>query len=109
MTDPRSLPRCLRSPGAALLGVLAALSSCDFGEELVVYPEFDDSFSFERGLEEWSAGGRDLFDPAVTWEVAPSTDRASDGAQSVRLRLDNVNDQGKIWMGRSYGVNPKVS
>ena len=100
MTNPRSLPRCPPRLGAALLGVLAALSSCDFGEELVVYPEFDDSFSFERELEEWSAGGRDLLLPPVTWEVTPSTDRASDGAQSVRLRLDNVNDQDKIWIER---------
>ena len=31
---------------------------------------------------------------------------ASDGSQSVQLRLDNTNGQGKIWIERRYAVPP---
>ena len=37
---------------------------------------------------------------------ARTIERASDGMHSVRLRLDNLNAQGKIWIERSYDVAP---
>lgn len=40
----------------------------------------------------------------MVWEVARSSDQASDGEQVTRLRLDNLNSQGKIWIERRYEV-----
>ena len=62
------------------------------------------TFSFEEDLEGWSADGTDLDDPPVDWSIERSTETASDGDASVRLRLDNLNDQGKIWLERSFQV-----
>jgi hypothetical protein len=85
----------------------AALAACDFnGDGVDIVPEFDDAFSFETGMEEWYARGIDLGDPPITWEVARTTERADTGTYSVRLTLDNLNDQGKIWIERRYEVAP---
>ncbi len=84
---------------------LASLTGCDrHGLDFVVAPEFDDTFTFEFGLADWTARGRDLTNPTDLWEVVPSSERASDGSQSVRLRLENVNSQGKIWIERKYSM-----
>ena len=81
------------------------LTGCDrHGLDIVNAPEFDDTFTFESGLEDWTARGRDLTNPTDLWEVVPSADRASDGAKSVRLHLESVNSQGKIWIERKYSV-----
>ena len=40
----------------------------------------------------------------MVWEVVRSSDRASDGERAIRLRLDNLNSQGKIWIERRYDV-----
>ena len=85
----------------------AALTGCDLhGRGIDIVPEFDDTFSFETGMEEWYARGIDLGDPPVTWEVARSNERADAGAYSVAFQLANLNDQGKIWIERRYEVAP---
>ncbi len=87
----------------------AILSACDFdGSGLEIVPKFDDRFSFETDadMEEWDARGLDLDDPPITWEIARSTEQATEGAHAVRFRLDNLNDQGKIWIERRYEVAP---
>ena len=43
-------------------------------------------------------------EPPVVWEVARSSDQASEGQQAIRLRLDNLNSQAKIWIERRYKV-----
>jgi hypothetical protein len=58
---------------------------------------------FEIELAPWSADGTDLDDPPVTWSIERSQDRAAEGAWSVRLSLDNLNDQGKIWIEQAIG------
>jgi hypothetical protein len=54
-------------------------------------------------LAPWTADGTDLGDPPVTWSIERSQDRANGGAWSVRLTLDNLNDQGKIWIEQAVG------
>ena len=99
------LPHSLRSACTATIACLS-LAVCDFKGDLVVVPEFENVFSFEIDMEKWYPRGIDLLDPPVTWEIARTSERASDGMHSVRLRLDNLNAQGKIWIERSYEVAP---
>ena len=89
----------------AVILCLGSLGGCDRrGFELIVEPEFQDAFSFENNLSEWAPRGRDLVEPPVVWEVARSSDQASEGQQAIRLRLDNLNSQAKIWIERRYKV-----
>ena len=90
---------------ATLLLLGLALEACDFNADpLVIEPEFDDISSFETDLWKWVARGVDITDPPVAWEVVRSGERATQGTQSVRLRLANLNDQGKVWIERRYEV-----
>jgi len=78
-----------------------AIAACDLNENDP--GDFERyTFSFEDNLEGWSADGTDLDDPPVDWSIERSEEEASDGDTSVRLRLDNLNDQGKIWLERSF-------
>ena len=58
---------------------------------------------FEADLAPWAADGADLGDPPVTWSIVRSQDRAAEGTWSARLSLDNLNDQGKIWIEQGVG------
>lgn len=76
------------------------LAACDVSpsEPFVRRTLFD---GFEAGnLGDWTPDGDDLDDPPVTWSIEASTEEADEGRWSARLRLDNVNDQGKIWLER---------
>ena len=65
-------------------------------------------FSFESGMEGWTAHGVDLLvgGQEIDWSITPSRDRASDGAQSLRIYLDNMTDAAKIWAEREITVRP---
>lgn len=101
--DPR---RAAPRPQVLLLCLgLAVASGCDFkADPLVIQPEFDDVSSFEGDLGSWTVRTVDLGTPAATYEVVRSTDRASDGAQSVRVRLENQTGQAKVLLERRYVV-----
>lgn len=62
--------------------------------------------SFESGLDGFIPDGTDLDDPPVEWSVARSDEHADEGDWSVRLDLDNRNDAGKIWIERSFSLEP---
>ncbi|MSR35870.1 MAG: hypothetical protein EXR95_04380 [Gemmatimonadetes bacterium] len=88
--------------GARLRAFAAA---CDFnGDPLVIEPEFDDVSSFEVDLGKWTGRVVDAGTPSVLWEVARSADRASEGSQSARIRLDNRAGQAKVMLERRYEV-----
>ena len=62
--------------------------------------------SFESGLDGFTADGTDLDDPPVEWSIERTDERADDGEWSVRLDLENLNDAGKIWIERSFSLEP---
>ncbi len=65
------------------------------------------TFSFEQGFDGWTATGTDLDNPPDQWSIEPSQDMASKGKTSLKLYLNNVNDAGKIWIERSFNVEPQ--
>ena len=62
--------------------------------------------SFESGLDGFVVDGTDLDDPPIEWAIERSDDRANDGAWSVQLELQNLNDAGKIWIERRFDLEP---
>lgn len=62
---------------------------------------------FERGFDGWTANGTDLDNPPDQWSIEPPQDMASKGKTSLKFYLDNVNDAGKIWIERSFNVEPQ--
>lgn len=99
---------CLAAPRPAVLLLclgIAAAAGCDFkADPLIIQPEFDDVSSFESDLGGWAVRTVDLGTPAAPYEAVRSTDRASGGAQSVRLRLENRAGQAKVLLERRYVV-----
>lgn len=101
MCFPRKLSRFLGRHLVLATAVLVA--GCDkHGLDFIVAPEFDDTFSFESSLGDWTGKSKDV--AGDTWEIVTSADRATQGTQSVRLRLDDKNSQGKIWIEKRYAV-----
>ena len=62
--------------------------------------------SFEDSMNGWVAKGTDLDNPPVEWSIERSQELASDGEAAIRLYLNNINDAGKIWVERSFDVEP---
>ncbi len=54
--------------------------------------------SFESGFDGFTADGTDLDDPPIEWSIERTDEQADEGAWSVQLDLDNLNDAGKIWI-----------
>ncbi len=86
-----------------------ALLGCDQVGDITFLPEFDLTYSFESGLEEWFGNGVDLTDPIVAWSVEPSSEQASSGASSVRLYVENINGMAKVWIERAVNVVASVA
>lgn len=66
------------------------------------------SYSFESDMEGWTEKATDLESGSKTidWSVTRSQERAKDGNVSIKLYLDNINDQGKIWIQNAFTVEP---
>lgn len=90
---------------AILLAAMLALFGC---ADDPTGPEGEVRFttSFESGLEGFVADGTDLDDPPIEWSIERTDERADDGAWSVRLHLENLNDAGKIWIERAFELEP---
>lgn len=89
----------------ACLFILLLLVFAGCGEPIAPTPD-DYLFSFEHDMEEWIATGTDLDNPPVEWSIERSQDIASNGKTAVRLYLNNMNDEGKIWIERPFNVAP---
>jgi hypothetical protein len=63
-------------------------------------------FSFENGMEGWTAGGIDLDIElgTITWSIQRTQEKSTDGTTSVKLFMDNSNDAGKIWIERQFNL-----
>jgi chitodextrinase len=64
------------------------------------------TFTFEDGMQGWSAKAIDVDFPNEDWSVSPATDVVYEGTGSVRFYLANYNDAGKVWMETPFYVNP---
>ena len=91
-----------------LIATTLALSATLFGCDDSTGPDNRDmfTFSFEEDLDDWTAEGIDLDDPPVTWSIEQSEDTASVGDGSAKLVLDNRNDAGKIFLQRTFELEP---
>jgi hypothetical protein len=67
-----------------------------------------ESFSFEGNLAGWSAKATDIIvgSEPVAWEVVVTDQSATDGTHAVRFTLDNRSDAGKVWIERSFNLEP---
>jgi hypothetical protein len=66
---------------------------------------------FEAGLAAWSAGADVPPDPnrpgeLVEWSITESQEQAFEGTTSARYFLDGRQDDGTIWLVRSFDVLP---
>ncbi|MFW6385778.1 MAG: hypothetical protein ACOCZP_01335 [Candidatus Hadarchaeota archaeon] len=64
-------------------------------------------FSFENDMEEWTSMGADLDNPPIEWGIERSQEYSVDGQYSLKYELANMNDAGKIWIERSFDVEPE--
>lgn len=67
--------------------------------------------SFEQGLGAWSVAATDVMvgEEELAWSVTTSTERASDGATSVRFTADNRSDAAKLWIERHLDLRPNTT
>jgi len=109
MTSRRALP--------ALLGALL-LARCGGGGgggggDPPPDPPADFADGFESGISAWEKGFDLPLDPnrpgeVVEWSIEPTTERASEGVASARFTLDGTQDDGTIWLVRSFPVTPNA-
>src|SRR3989442_446657 len=98
----------------ASMAILLIVASVQFGEPIQMRAglspsEINEFYSFETDFEGWSMNGTDLSinDPtADQWAITRSQEMASDGSTSIKLDLTNNNDAGKIWIEKSFLVEP---
>ena len=113
--------RWLAAAGAILVPAIVAAA--------LLWPpppsSFDATYSFEEDMEGWTAGSADLAwgncsagaqsegplmplsgNCTISASIDRSTGLARQGAASVRLFMDNLNDMGKIWIERAFNVTP---
>lgn len=85
---------------------IAALAAC--ADDSMTGPDGRVTFetSFETGLDGFASDGTDLDDPPIEWSIERTQEEAAEGAWSLRLDLDNLNDAGKIWIERAFDLEP---
>lgn len=104
--------RCTHGTIAALLTLPLALACAACGNDPVTPPDGDptvDTFGFDQDLEGWTPDGTDLDDPPVDWSIEWTSDPSASGGGSVEFFLDNINDQGKIWIERAFDLEPNTT
>lgn len=92
-----------RALPASLLFLAVPFASCDNGDDLMLVPEFEQSFDFESGLGGW-AGHADDLPVGSAWTVDVSSGEAAEGQAAARLDLAIVEPRGRVWMDRAFDV-----
>ena len=64
------------------------------------------TFSFEQGMEGWSAAAADTGPPHAPWSIERSGDLAYAGQEAVKFYVANYTDAAKIWMVRPFSGLP---
>jgi len=72
-------------------------------------PEETRFFSFENDFEGWMPRAADveLGDGSIDWSITHSKEIWEDGVASVKFDLNDLNENGKIWIERTFSVEPK--
>ncbi len=105
MNNTTKLPNHFLSLVVAAVVLAVAITGCIDNP-----PENTDTndFSFDEDMQGWEKDGTDLDDPPIEWTVEQTTNKSYNGSGSVKLYLNNLNDAGKIWMERSFDVEPNT-
>jgi hypothetical protein len=87
-----------------LLAIMVQSSGCDSNPEAF----FE---GFEASLDGWQTGADVPDDPnnppnPVAWSIDTSDERASEGISSAEYFLDGRQDDGTIWLARSFAAMP---
>jgi hypothetical protein len=75
-------------------------------------PEGAEFYSFENDLEGWTSNAADMDSggQANDWSLTRVEEipyGGEDGKYSIRLDLNNLNENGKIWIERAFAVEPR--
>lgn len=85
----------------ASLGV--ALTGCDSDPTVPPPGEvIEATFTFEADMEGWEGVAIDTLNPPIDWHVEHSSTEGHTGEGAVELFLENLNDQGKVWIERPF-------
>lgn len=87
--------------------VIISLSSCDILDSSSS-DKTDFSYSFEDWLSEWEPRTIDTLDNSsvAEWTIEHTTEVEADTPGAVRYFLDNKTDAAKMWMERSFSLEP---
>jgi hypothetical protein len=71
-------------------------------------PDRVEVYTFDDGLEGWTAVGIDLArgDEEIEWSIDHSDEHADPRGGTVRMHMENWNDAGKIWIERRLVLEP---
>jgi len=69
----------------------------------------EETFIVDADMEGWLGVATDTVNPTIDWHVEHTTAEAYTGDGAVELFLNNINDQGKVWLERAYMLAPGVS
>lgn len=86
---------------------MLALAACDRAPDAVIVPEYEFSWSFDSGMEGWSALSADVGGGGAA--AGAVSDQASQGSGSLRLDLTNPGGAAKVWLNREIEVTPDKS
>jgi hypothetical protein len=72
-----------------------------------IAPETPLTFSFERGMDGWTAAAADTGDLGgahARWVIERTTELAYDGQHALKFHMANNTDAAKIWIARPFSV-----
>ena len=88
-----------------LLPLVVALTGCSNLETPAGHGAYY-VFPFENDMEGWAAKGTDLDSPSVSWLITRSGEMVKGGKSAVNFTLSNLNGRAKIWLERSFKLEP---
>ena len=72
--------------------------------EIAPKPEGTTFYSFESDMEGWTANAAEI--APGDWSITRSAEFWDDGATSLKVDLNNLSGEGKVWITRAFEVIP---
>lgn len=66
------------------------------------------SFTLDEDLQGWEGVATDTLEPAIDWHARHATDVPESDDSAAEIHLENLNDQGKVWIERPFELDPGV-